>query len=531
LKVSLNAALACHQNGEYDAALSYIERCAKEHGGAFPKLEKIRQAVLAAKSGQAVTMWRGDATRNPAAAIGGRGMQIVQGLTQHTVVLCVDKRERALVLQALLSKTGLKPLLAFSLYEALRLIPQEMPHLIGSEALLADGTAGILYNRLQQDSSLSRIPILVRILRKTREELTAVAKRQFAGVFLGATEPQTFVAKINEVLAARGHVSPYFVDTDTLGLDARAVVAMDAVAVGRSGEHVVLRSATEVDAESSLLCVPKKAQFAPLSRIVGRGRLWLAGLPEIDAKARSGSTGARRTVLLYEPNAARFEQFKAILHGYDIEATHAKTLHQAASMVQARAGDFGCVFLHELVSDASSLAWRDAYNKLPAASRPPLLIGTSAVNARATASARYIRRPFGLGLFIEMREATCARAEDVADTASAASEVPIRYEAPVKLLGVDETGGVLQLHAPLLKGSRMRFVHPSMNELWGDTDIEITAVAPTSKAAVSWQARFETVAAGTSKAKYWEKVTSHLDGLAQLRKEAVGHERNDGVPQ
>lgn len=52
-KVSLNAALACHRGGHFDIALKYLSRCEKEYGSTFPKLEKIKRAVAAAKNKKA----------------------------------------------------------------------------------------------------------------------------------------------------------------------------------------------------------------------------------------------------------------------------------------------------------------------------------------------------------------------------------------------------------------------------------------------------------------------------------------------
>jgi tetratricopeptide (TPR) repeat protein len=49
-KISINAALACRRLKEFDMALKYVERCAKEYGGMFAKLEKIRETLLAERS-------------------------------------------------------------------------------------------------------------------------------------------------------------------------------------------------------------------------------------------------------------------------------------------------------------------------------------------------------------------------------------------------------------------------------------------------------------------------------------------------
>lgn len=49
-KITMNAALACRRLGAWDMALKYLQRCELEYGGAFPKLAKIREAIVAAKA-------------------------------------------------------------------------------------------------------------------------------------------------------------------------------------------------------------------------------------------------------------------------------------------------------------------------------------------------------------------------------------------------------------------------------------------------------------------------------------------------
>ncbi len=52
-KISLNAALACRRLKAWDMALKYVSRCEKEFGGNFPKLQKIRESISAAKAEEA----------------------------------------------------------------------------------------------------------------------------------------------------------------------------------------------------------------------------------------------------------------------------------------------------------------------------------------------------------------------------------------------------------------------------------------------------------------------------------------------
>jgi tetratricopeptide (TPR) repeat protein len=44
-KITLNAVLACRRLGEFEMALKYVARCAKEYGSLFPKLLKIKETL------------------------------------------------------------------------------------------------------------------------------------------------------------------------------------------------------------------------------------------------------------------------------------------------------------------------------------------------------------------------------------------------------------------------------------------------------------------------------------------------------
>ena len=51
-KITLNAALACRRLKDFDMALKYVARCAKEYGSMYPKLAKIRDTILKEKAAE-----------------------------------------------------------------------------------------------------------------------------------------------------------------------------------------------------------------------------------------------------------------------------------------------------------------------------------------------------------------------------------------------------------------------------------------------------------------------------------------------
>ena len=313
--------------------------------------------------------------------------------------------------------------------------------------------------------------------------------------------------------------------------------------MGKVGDQVLLRSGTEVDQNASMLCVPKNGELAPavlrmasnmrngdeifnlfpVGRIVGKGRTWLEKLPVFNmdsggqpqAQGAPAATGSPRKVIFCDPNEARFNGFKDILGGYDIELVYAKTLNLAAGLLSRGADSVGGVYIHEMLNDASSAEWKALYGKIPSSSRPPLIVGTTAAGMKSTDAMRYIKRPFGMGILVEMMESTFTRATKVAavagnQSASNTAGTAVSLQAPAKIVGLDETGGVLQMKFPVAKGSKVEIVHPEIAALIGMQIVTITSVASLPNQPDVVQARFESIAPGMSKAKYWEKISKIL---------------------
>lgn len=461
-------------------------------------------------------------------------MDLVANITKHSVLVCVEKQERGLFMQTVLAKAGFKVVVVMSLYDALRVVAQELPHLIITVSSLSDGTAAILFDRLQADPMLKKIPILVNAVEKTKEALTALTKRPFAGFLVGQLEPVSFMAKVNDTINQRVGISPFFVPAANLNMDAKTTISIEATVVGKSRDHVVAKSMVEIDPNASLVCLPRKDGFGPalfangfnlkqgetvfnmfpLTRVTGSGRKWIGQLTEFDTTGKPG-TKKSKTVLFYDPNPQRAEGFGQILQGYGIRIEYAKFLSEAAAMITSDATRFGAIYLHELLNDTTAAPFKDAYRKLLTSNRPPLIVGTTMANAKSSPGLRYIKRPFGMGVLLEVLEASFERADGVADgvasTTGNAIEVPVSYEAPATLLGLDETGGIVQLRFPLARDARVKVSHGFLQKVWGaQSVVMISGMGPVPGRPDVWQARFEVMQAGSSKAKYWEKMLKEL---------------------
>ena len=494
-------------------------------------------------------------------------MDLPSGLTQHTILLCNEKRERGVVIQTLLTKYGFKVVTALSLYDALKFVAQEMPHLVITEAVLGDGDAGNLYDRLKKHEVLNKVPIIVHATRRTKDEAIAIGKRAFAGVFHGTLEPKLFFAKVHEVIKSHAHGSPYFKDVIELGISDGVQIAIDAAVIGRTDEHLIVRSGTEVDPDAILECIPRDPTLAPLSlslatnlqgnadyfnlfpvsRLVGHGRQWLAGLhnisaelaEEVDAihkqdsvnlpaetrmharhplmnRALSNRNLLARRVLFYEADDRRFEEYSGVLEGYAIQLVRAKTVSQAFQLLKQDIGGIGCVFLSKKPTESELAEFKGVQARLPAAQRPPIIISAGSKPGRSTSEVRYLLRPFGLGVLVETLQASCERASEISTAlsrrvATVLTGVPIRLRATAKLIGLDESGGILEVQFPIMRGTRIMIDHPLLRSAWGDdARVQVSAVGPLAAQRSALAVRFEYANTATSKVKVWEQLLKKL---------------------
>lgn len=464
-------------------------------------------------------------------------MKDLHKITKHTVVLVVGKQERGAAMSVVLTKIGYRVVTAISLYDALKTIAQELPHLVITEALLQDGTAGTLYDRLKGHPVLQHTPILVNVLNKTKQELAPLANKKFSGFFLGRPEPKQFAIKVREVITAKP--SPYFLAAEDHDVPKDISLSIEAAIVGLSGDHVMIRSKTEVDPKATLLCVPENKSLGPalfkmatnqkegeeyfnlfpINRILGKGRKWIEELPKLSENTNKKSL---RKVLFFDPDENRFGEFNEVLEGYDYELVHAKTLDGAASALRME-DDLGCVYLDELIQDRAGIEWKNAYGKL-GDEKPPVIVGTRSSTLRSTNQFQYLKKPFGLGVLLEILAASFEKSKDLAKDIgydSGHTGVPARLQAPAKLIGLDESGGILQIRFPVLVGSWFNIAHPVIESLLGDKkSVKVVACTSTEGEPDKWYLRFQ-VGFGGSKAKYWEKLVATIDKAKSAEKESA----------
>lgn len=468
--------------------------------------------------------------------------KIDSSLTKHSIVLVSAKRDRGRSIGNFLIKMGYEVTVTENLYDAFHIISQEMPHLIITESALPDGNAGVLFDRLQQHEILHLTPILVHVLKKTRAELEVVAKRKFAGFFLGNLTAKILFGKVEEIMKSHSQVSPYFINTESKSFNSELGISIKSKVVGQCQDKVVTESEVELDTQAKLICAPIEEKYRPVifrhpsnmkiesklynlfpkSRMIGKGLLWVNLLPEISLGIKSEANEFKKNrVVYFDYNKSRFQQFKEIMDGYNIELIYSSSLQQSLSMMRKGYEDLGCLYLHELKNDASGIEWRKEFLNTPDNKKIPVIIGTDSLKFRSTSDIRYIKRPFGIGVYAEFLHAACLKAETVQKSLGKLGYTGIScsFKAPTKVIGLDESGGILEVNFPMLKGCKVNIDHQFFQEFWGDQAIfEVTATKKKEGMPGIWQVRFNAIEKGSSKAKYWLKIADALKQVESLEK-------------
>lgn len=448
---------------------------------------------------------------------------------QHVIVVCVAKQQRGLVLKEILERAGYRVLVALSLYDSLNLIAQEMPHVVVAESHLPDGTAITLFDRLQSHKTLQKTPILVHVMTKLRSEIQQLAQKKFSGFLIGEIDPKTVLTKVLEVVHHFGQVSPYYFELSRTKVEGKATLYFNGSILGLSHNQIVCQTGTEIDSSTDLLCVPKNRDpvilrgcqnmvhedmlfnLFPIERAVGQGRKWLT---ELAAMSLSGEedAGYSRTLLYFDPNREQIKKFEAVFQSYDIRALTADSMAKTCTILKTYTDEVRAIYLSELLNDSYATEFKSILASIPANRRPTLIVGTSALNPTQTHEMRYIKKPFGIGELLRVIEAAFESFQSLNQSIKkqAVTEVPVQLKMPSQLLGLDECGGCLQTRFKLSHNTVFQIDHPLLTEVFHGEQ-KLTVVGSQTDPTGHQTIRFNSLSAGLSKTKYWEKILKIIE--------------------
>ena len=447
----------------------------------------------------------------------------------HRIVLIVARRERGIALKNLLARFGCEAIIAMGLYEGIQLILQEMPHLVLTESSLPDGDAGLLYDRLLQNSKFKDTPILVNVLKKTRKELESLAQRKFAGFFLGVSDPSLIIAKVQEVLKSHCLLSPYHLDTEDQSFNLKLSIVVEAKILGQVGNFLVSTSPCELDYHGIWNCrltseshaqlrltfcsnlVHENIRFNlfPISSITDRGRSWIEQLPKIRTDA---SLAQKKIVIFYHPMPEQGARFVTILLGYGVKGISITKVEEIKALLTHYKSQVASVVFDQLPAGYSLKDLDTEYATLIRKYQFICIIASEAIHHQNTHSLWLVRKPYGLRSILYRIFASFYKPKDIAvaskDLAFKGHHVFIGTRATV--IGLDESGGFLAASFPIYKGAQLMLDHEFFKKILGDqARIEITGLSQVDTNL--WYMRFNSVAKGQSKIKYLEKVIDELE--------------------
>lgn len=461
-------------------------------------------------------------------------------LYEKKALIINQKVERSIAYKQLLEKAGYQVSNVSLLVDAYKIIEKSMPHIIVMEAILSDGSASTVYDRLSAHDIFSRIPIFVIIVNKTKQEMQALVGRKFAGFIIGdLTDISVFKKMISQYTQGQETYLPYFLDLEGGSVPEEIMLSYPATILGKIDEFVVSRSESMIDPSACVLCLPntqgkdsvlfsKAANIEnkdvggyynlfPLNKATGFGLQWLRGLSEISPTDLMGKKKVptevlpeAKRLLMFDPKSERGEGFVNILKNYNIEVVLQTSLAGAVNMLAAGPKQYSAVYIYELLSDASAIQWFKTFNSLPEKDRPTLIIGTSSMNVRPIKGVHYLRRPFGLGPFLEILKTAFMRSDELSNTVQKNGptlvEVSATYKAKAELVSLDEVGGVLRLKFPIRRGSKTAIRHPVLNSIMNGEE-QVTILGSVNiKGTMEWLVRFQSLPLGESSLIYYRRL-------------------------
>jgi CheY-like chemotaxis protein len=455
-----------------------------------------------------------------------KNLDLTKGLTQHIINVVVEKQTRGLILQGFLQKLGYKVIINQSIYEAVQAVSQEMPHLILTEAFLTDGSCADLYEKFSSDKQLKNIPILVHILKKSREELQAANSKKFAGFLVGNIDPKALILLLQEHINSK--ISPFFISIEELKTEPQIEIFLEAQVMCKFSGNVVLQTNIEIDSQAFLECVPQnrnnppclltEAQVVkvagklfnlfPEHKIKGPGLLWMKNLPDLTQPGKE----MKRDVIFYHSSKEIYEEYALFFKSFGVSIHHVGLMGNMLKVLSMKVNPFQAIYFAEVPDPKEFSLWHKEY--LKKVDKPKLILSTERADQASHSDVKYIKNPTSI---LKIVQSVKSATEDATELVKGLEKngymgTTVKLKAYAKLRGIDETGGIIEANFPAVVGTKFTLEHPLLTKMWGGyIPVTITHIKKIESTASRWAMRFNAISRGTSKSKYWEKVSGIVD--------------------
>lgn len=455
---------------------------------------------------------------------------ISMSLTKHVIICITNSRQYAETLLNLFPPDKYKALVSLSIYDALHLIVQEMPHLILCELTLNDGSVNDLADRLIQHEILNRIPIMIIVPSFSRSDLRRFFKKRYAGIFVKSLNHSGLLGKINEVLRVYNLVSPFYYNVLDTVIDQDVNIVVSASIIGKTATQIILMSQNEICQNRRVKCEfefdkSRTFTFDFCTNLRSNGII-LNFFPIYDVKENINSffkilpfdqEKLNRSILLFGTDQKDLHDLAKILESFDMNVLSVNSYEDCTAFLKDRYSEISCVYWNDYDEDKYKLDMQLLYLKIPVKERPFFIASTSLSDYSYQPELTIIKKPFGFGYLLNMLESSFEHvyAKGISDTHQLTNRYDVKMLSRAKLIGLDESGGLIQLEYFIPIGSSLQIDNTFLKSM-GVESVTITLVKPIKNVNNKWLARFDVSQIHSSKIKYWQNLSSMIKPFLKL---------------
>ena len=468
------------------------------------------------------------------------------GLVKRRILACIARPERQIALAKAFADADIEVTFALGRTDCLRLVQQELPHIVVCESELQDGTAIDVFDAIRKNPLFKAIPVVALAARRSKEEIGRLGQRAFAEVMneevSGSTLNKLVVRMDGLLPIAKRGMSPYFCYAPGLESDKRVELnaSLEAEVLGQMGSQLVVSTMSELDLSGSIEFRPRRTSpsaplelscgvahktkhgilnLFPIHRTTGTGRNWALNVNKIGGPSGPGQSPVPMRklgpILVIDPTGLQSVKVAETLTRYGVTATSV-SLNELEANDGKMVSTASVLLFTEMDGEVAKMAWRSAWLKLGYEQRPVIVSLTGSIAPKSQPKLQFLQKPVPLGRLIDTIEAATTQASAVLGQfrpADRPQPFPVFFGTSGRLIGIDEAAAYVEFPRMMMRGTRLDFGCPLLDEVWQGTSSAIVTASVVGRSLGLWEVRLEPVIqAGLSKWKRYERVTKSLAG-------------------
>lgn len=468
------------------------------------------------------------------------------GLVKRRILACIARPEQQIALAKAFADANFEVIFALGRTDCLRLVQQELPHIVLCESELQDGTAIDVFEGIRKNPLFKSIPVVALAARRSKDEIGRLGQKAFAEVMneeISGSSLKKLVLRLDGLLpTAKRGMSPYFCRIPNHESDKRVelTASLEAEVLGIMGSQLVVSTASELDLSGPIEFRPRRASpstplelsggvahksphgilnLFPIHRTTGPGRNWALNVSKIGGSNGPGQSpvSLRKPgpIVVIDPTGLQSVKLAETLTRYGITATSA-SLNELEVSDGKMVSSASVLLFTEMDGVVAKMAWRSAWLKLGYEQRPVIISLTGSIAPKSQPKLQFIQKPVPLGRLIDTIEAATTQASAVLGQfrpADRPQPFPVFFGTSGRLIGIDEAAAYVEFPRMMMRGTRLDFGCPLLDEVWQGTSSAVVSASVVGRSTGLWEVRLEPVIqAGLSKWKRYERVTKSLAG-------------------